>query len=114
MHLYNDIQEGFEVSKQITKYQRQIIVFYQMLCNAFADEENQQEPVERIELGIGTDVGEMLVAMMEAMKLLASKLCPGNFEQEDLIDFTHVLNRLAVQHVYGDNGPDVDAEQEDE
>lgn len=94
-------------------FEKKTLTFYTMLCNAFRDEEDYEPAVEKLSLKIGDDVLENLTAMLAAMKILCDRICPKLSENGDLIDFTHLLNRLAIQHCFSEQIPDEDA-QEDE
>lgn len=94
-------------------FEKKTLTFYTMLCNAFRDEEDYETAIEKLSLNIGDDVLENLTAMLVAMKILCDRICPKLSESGDLIDFTHILNRLAIQHCYSEQIPDEDA-QEDE
>lgn len=94
-------------------FEKKTLTFYTMLCNAFRDEEDYETAIEKLSLNIGDDVLENLTAMLVAMKILCDRICPKLSENGDLIDFTHLLNRLAIQHCFSEQIPDEDA-QEDE
>lgn len=65
------------------------------LSDVYRDEENR-ELYAFNKLVIGEDITEDFTAMLIAMSILFDKVY--NFEG-DLIDFTHILNKLAVQYV---------------
>lgn len=92
--------------------ERKTIVFYAMLTNAYRDEYNC-EHFEKLPLNADTDLTEDFTAMLMAMKLIFAHLCPEQAAGMDLIDFTHTLNRLAIQHVYRD-APEQEDEDEQE
>lgn len=50
----------------------------------------------------GDDVTEDFTAMLIAMNLIFDRLVGSD---GDLIDFTHILNKLAVQHIMDKNVP---------
>lgn len=94
-------------------FEKKTLTFYTMLLNAFRYEEDYETAVEKLSLKNGDDAIETLTAMLAAMKVLCDRICPKLSENGDLIDFTHLLNRLAIQHCFSDEIRDEDA-QEDE
>lgn len=94
-------------------FEKKTLTFYTMLCNAFRDEEDYETAVEKLSLKNGDDAIETLTAMLVAMKILCDRICLKLSENGDLIDFTHLLNRLAIQYCFSAQIPDEDA-QEDE
>lgn len=97
----------------MSSFEKKTLTFYTMLCNAFRDEEDYEIAVEKLSLKNGDDAIEILTAMMAAMKVLCDRICPKLSENGDLIDFTHLLNKLAIQHCFSDQIHDEDT-QEDE
>lgn len=74
--------------------------FLVALRDVYCDEDNRElDAFSKLELG--NDVTEDFTAMLLAMKCLAEKLIGYD---GDLIDFTHVLNKLAVQHIMEKTG----------
>lgn len=98
------------MGKSLGKFKKSVLVYYQMLTNAFRDEEDYEVAYERIQLNQNTNPNEEIVAMAAAIKIFCEKVEPELFEHDDLLGFTHTLNRLVVQHAYGVNTP---AEDED-
>lgn len=96
----------------MTVFEKKVLTFYTMLCNAYRDEEDYEPAVEKLTLKNGGDMNGTLVAMLTAVKLFCDQTCPQVSENGDLIDFTYLLNRLAIQHCFSDEIQD-DA-QEDE
>lgn len=94
------------MGEQSNEFQRSVIVFYQMLCNAFQDEEDRDMASDKLELNGETDLNETIVAMVAAMLILCEKLDPESFREQDLLGFTHILNRLVVQHLFANDGED--------
>lgn len=88
------------MGEQSSEFQRSVLVFYQMLCNAFQDEEDRDVSSDKLELNGETDLNETIVAMVAAIFILCEKLDPENFGEQDLLGFTHILNRLVVQHSF--------------
>lgn len=96
----------------MTGFEKKVLTFYTILCNAYRDEEDYEPAVEKQTLKNGGDMNETLTAMLTAVKLLCDRAYPQVSEDGDLIDFTYLLNRLAIQHCFSDEIQD-DA-QEDE
>lgn len=70
-----------------------IMNFIATITNAYQDEENQQ-PLQKMVLD--DNMTEDFVALIFAMKVFFETAADRNI---DLIDFTHLLNKLAVQHL---------------
>lgn len=70
-----------------------IMNFIATITNAYRDEENQQ-PLQKMVLD--DNMTEDFVAMIFAMKVFFETATDRDI---DLIDFTHLLNKLAVQHL---------------
>lgn len=69
--------------------------FIAALSDVYRDEENRElEAFSAIEFS--DDVTEDFTAMLIAMNLIFDRITGSD---GDLIDFTHVLNKLAVQHI---------------
>lgn len=54
-------------------------------------------------MDLGGDFTEDLTAMLFAMRVVAGRITHNNW---DILEFTHVLNTLAVQHLLEDKGDD--------
>ena len=82
---------------KMTKIEEKATHFLTALLDVYRDE-------ERRELGAFTavefsdDAAEDFTAMLIAMKLIFDKVSGSD---GDLLDFTYVLNKLAIQHVMG-------------
>lgn len=75
---------------------RKVLCFLTALADVYRDEENRELTVfPKMELT--DDITEDFTALLVAMKVLFDKLAGD--DGRDLIDFTHVLNKLAVQHI---------------
>ncbi len=94
------------MSKQPSEFQKNTLVFYRMLCNAFKDEDHRDMEYDKLELSKETDLNETIVAMVMAILIFCEKLDPETFGEEDLLGFTHILNRLVVQHMLADDDED--------
>lgn len=80
------------------RFKEKVVAFSSLLCNAYRSEEKQEIPTPRLTLG--EDMNEDLIAMIAAMKIFCDRVCP-QIADEDLIGFTYILNRMAIQHCYG-------------
>lgn len=70
------------------------------LLDAYRDEEKRElDAFGKLELA--DDVTEDFTAMLLAFKVVFDRVCN---DDGDLIDFTHVLNKLAVQYVMENEG----------
>ena len=70
--------------------------FYSALTDVYRDEDDR-EMTGMPKMELSTDITDDVTAMMLAMKLVVEQTC-GDVTG-DLIDFTHTLNKLAVQYV---------------
>ncbi len=69
------------------------------LSDVYRDEENRElEAFDKIKLS--EDAAEDFTAMLLAMKAIFDRITGSD---GDLIDFTHVLNKLAVQYIMEGN-----------
>ena len=72
---------------------------YVALLDAYRDEDRRElEAFQKIEMA--NDVTEDFTAMLLAMQVFVQKLTGWD---GDIIDFTHMLNKLAVQYVLENN-----------
>lgn len=79
------------------KIENKILRFYCALTDVYRDEdEREMTGMPSLELS-GEDITEDVTAMMLAMKLFVEQTCGD--ATGDIIDFTHTLNKLAVQYV---------------
>lgn len=75
--------------------EQKALCFMTALVDAYRDEEDRElEAFSKMELA--TDIAEDLTAMLLAMSVVCERLT--GFDG-DLIDFTHMLNKLAIQHI---------------
>ena len=77
---------------KLSKMDQKTLVFYQNLCNVYKDEEEREETAK---LEMEGSLTEDMTALLMAAYVLFRR--PTGSE-EDLIGFTHILNRLAVQY----------------
>lgn len=68
---------------------------YTSISNVYSDEDERCE-ISKIEI-LG-DITEDVEAMLLAMKLFIDNIS-DDIRHEDLIGFTHILNRVAVQYL---------------
>ena len=74
------------------------IRFLTALMDVYRDEEVRElDAFPKLELS--GDVTEDFTAMLLAMHVLSEQFTNSGGER-DLIDFTHILNKLAVQHIF--------------
>lgn len=81
------------------RLEEKAVLFITALHNVYVPEENR-DPF--ISLETSDEMNEDLLAMLMAMKTIACSMCNG-LENYDLIDFTHVMNKLVVQHLLESN-----------
>ena len=74
-------------------------VYYQHIVNAYREPDDRVDPGIVLELKKGMDMTEELDAMMMAMMSITDRAEGGLKEQySDLVGFTHMLNRVAIQN----------------
>ena len=81
-------------------FEKKVLTFYTMLANAYREPEDMEEAVEKLTLCDGYDLNGDIAAMLSAMMILVDRLCPNITKDMDLVDFTHFLNRIAIQHCF--------------
>lgn len=109
---YTPLSDTYKGGFDMNGTERKAIVFYTMLANAYREEDDYKS-IEKLPLTADTDLTEDFTAMLMAAKLIFDKLCPDRAAGTDLIDFTHTLNRLAIQHVYGEYPVEEDVDGEE-
>lgn len=87
-------------------FERKAYTFFCMLMNAYKDEEDMTPAMPKLQLG--DDAAEDITAMMMAMMLFCKQVSPETVEDMDVIGFTHLLNRAAIQYVFEDAMDKVD------
>ena len=75
-------------------FNEKVINFIAVFINVYRDEENR-EPVQKMELN-DDNLTEDFTAMMYALHTFFNEVTRQGV---DVIDFTHVLNKLVVQHL---------------
>lgn len=79
----------------MNKIEEKALHFLTALSDVYRDEENRElEAFGKMEFS--EDVTEDFTAMLIAMKLVFERIAGRD---GDLIDFTHILNKLAVQYI---------------
>lgn len=80
----------------MTKTEEKAMAFITAITDVYRDEENREfEAFGKMEFS--EDATEDFTAMLVALKCIYAKLTGDH--DTDIIDFTHILNKLAVQHV---------------
>lgn len=77
------------------RIEQKAYVFHILLHNAYADPE-EQKAVAPLPGEAGLDFSEDLTAMLLAMRAFLDDIT-SEYEDMNLIEFTHLLNSLAVQ-----------------
>ena len=72
-------------------------VYAQHLANAYLEPNDRVDPGVVLQLNKGTDWMEELAAMMMAMMSMTDRLVGLEEQYSDLVGFTHLLNRVAIQ-----------------
>lgn len=97
------------MSKEMSKFDRHTLVYYQMICNAFREPEDYEQALEKLEIK-GAKLGEELVAMVSAMRMFCDRTSKGNIVTDDLLDFSYILNRVVVENALRADGDEVEDE----
>lgn len=79
----------------MTGVENKALQFMTALADVYRDEDNRELYVFS-KMEMSEDITEDFTAMLLAMKVLFDKIVGDG---DDLIDFTHILNKLAVQYV---------------
>ena len=78
------------------------MAFYAALANVFMEEKDRIE-VPQIKLKSGDDLNEVVAAMMGAEMAILKQLASDptfDYADMDMVGFTHMLNRIAIQHCF--------------
>ena len=74
-------------------------VYYQHMVNSYREPDDRVDPGIVLELKKGMDMTEELAAMMMAMMSITDRVEGGLGESySDLVGFTYLLNRVAIQN----------------
>lgn len=80
----------------MVKIDEKAMAFATALTDVYRDEENRElEAVGK--MNFSEDVTEDFTAMLIAMRVIFMKITGDT--DSDIIDFTHILNKLAIQYV---------------
>lgn len=85
----------------MTKIEKKAVAFVAALADIYRDEEDR-ELVAVKKMEFSDDITEDFTAMLIAMQLLFSRITGDDCS--DIIDFTHILNKLAIQYVMHGDG----------
>jgi|GEM_PF-1379881 len=83
-------------------FQERVRAFYAALANVFMEEKDRIE-VPQIKLKSGDDFNEVVAAMMGAEMAILKQLASDptfDYTDMDMVGFTHMLNRIAIQHCF--------------
>lgn len=80
----------------MAKIEEKAMAFATALTDVYRDEENRELEAVR-KMNLSEDVTEDFTAMLIAMRMIFMKITGDT--DSDIIDFTHILNKLAVQWV---------------
>lgn len=74
-------------------------VYARHMANAYLEPDDRVDPGVVLQLNKGNDWTEELAAMMMAMMSMTDRMIGGLQEEySDLVGFTHLLNRVAIQN----------------
>ena len=83
------------------EFENKTLYFNTALKDVYRDEENRELPeIPKMELKSET-LTEDFTAMLYGMSVLFSEITGNDC---DIIEFTHILNKLAIQHLLEENG----------
>ena len=84
----------------MNKIEEKALRFLTALQDVYRDEENRElEAFDKMKFS--EDVTEDFTAMLLALKVVFDMVCG---DETDLIDFTHILNKMAVQYIMEKGG----------
>ncbi len=89
----------------MNNFENKILSFCVALQDVYKDEEDKESlAMPKLELKEET-LTEDFTAMLYAMRVLYSEITGDNC---DIIGFTHICNRLALQHIMEEKGVELD------
>ena len=100
-------------------FEEKVLVFFRMFHTPYrifsqraenGDEEECTLPEPQLTLTNGSNFTDDLMAMLVSMKLFCDAICPQIAKNEDLVGFTHILNRIAIQYCFDDSKDEVEVE----
>ena len=74
------------------------IVYAKHIANAYLEPDDIVDPGVVLQLNKGTDWMEELAAMMVAMMSMTDRMVGLEEQYSDLVGFTHLMNRVAIQN----------------
>lgn len=80
------------------KFNNKILTFLTLIANAYRNEENQ-EHTQQMTLD-NENITEDFTAMIFALNMFFNRVTGQDI---DIIDFTHLMNKLAFQHLMDDH-----------
>lgn len=84
----------------MNKIEEKALCFLSALTDVYRDEQNRELGAFSA-MEFSDDVTEDFTAMLLAFKFVFDGICG---DDSDLIDFTHILNKLAVQYIMEKGG----------
>jgi len=88
------------MKKKTRRIVEKTLAFHQAMSDLYTDPENRHcEDYRKLEAEDGQDMTEDFLAMLLAMYCLYQEFADHEGEKEDLLGFTHILNRIAVNHI---------------
>lgn len=97
-----------------TQFEQKAYVFYTMLSNAYRDEQDMLPALPKLNMEMDGDLAEDLTAMMMGMLLFCKQHASDAVKNTDVIGFSHILNRLAIQHTFANVMDQVDVFEDEE
>ena len=98
-------------------FQECVRAFYAALANVFMKEEDRIE-VPQIKLKRGDNFNEVVAAMIGADMAILKQLSSEptvDYADMDMVGFTHILNRIAIQHCFmQDDEPEDESDDDDD
>lgn len=74
-------------------------VYFEHMANAYREPDDRIDPGVVLQLNLGNDWTEEIADMLMAMMSITDRMIGGLAEQySDLVGFTHLLNRVAIQN----------------
>jgi hypothetical protein len=80
--------------EKLNKHDTKVLIFLAQINNVYRDEEKREE-CTKLELK-EEELTNDFTAMLQALHIFYQKITS---DEVDLIGFTHILNRLAIQHL---------------
>lgn len=103
---------GVTIAERTPEMERDVRIFYEAIANVFREPEDRVEIAETLHVHVGGDLLGILTAIQLASFRLAGRLAKETFCDMDVIDWSHMVNRMMIQHIFKDRIPDGDDEEE--